>query len=115
MAAENPEVREALEELDQYLSDILPPLVVADSVKLLLRYPPDLAASAIHSWTASQFRGGAEITMSDYLYYAVRKVHLMGEFRLVPSQPFENFLETVKRHLVAYCPAEERAKFEENL
>jgi len=63
----DPEAREALEELEQYLSDILPPLVVADSVKLLLKYPPELTASAIHSWTVSQLRAGTDILVSDYL------------------------------------------------
>src|SRR6476659_5326138 len=92
----NPEVREALEELHQYLSDSLPPLVVADSIKVLLRYPPDLMASNIHAWTSSQYRGGAEIPVSDYLFHAVKKIHLMGEFKLVPQGPFETFLTELK-------------------
>ena len=44
-ATPSPEVREALEELQQYLADLLPPLVVADSVRLLLRYPAELIAT----------------------------------------------------------------------
>src|SRR6478752_271333 len=92
----NAEVREALDELHQYLSDFVPPLVVADSFQLLLRYSPELMASNIHSWTVSQYRGGTEIPVSDYLFHAVKKVHLMGEFKLVPQGPFETFLTELK-------------------
>ncbi|HYR46149.1 MAG TPA: hypothetical protein VER78_04020, partial [Thermoanaerobaculia bacterium] len=111
----DPEAREALEELEQYLSDILPPLVVADSVKVLLKYPPELTASAIHSWTVSQLRAGTDILVSDYLSYAARKVNLMGVFRLVAAEPFEVFMGALKALLLAHCPAQERAALEESL
>ena len=111
----DPEAREALEELEQYLSDILPPLVVADSVKLLLKYPPELMASVIYSWTVSQLRAGTDILVSDYLSYAARKVNLMGVFRLVPVEPFEVFMGALKALLLAHCPAQERAALEESL
>jgi hypothetical protein len=111
----NAEVREALDELHQYLSDFVPPLVVADSFQLLLRYSPELMASNIHSWTVSQYRGGTEIPVSDYLFHAVKKVHLMGEFKLVPQAPFETFLTELKEKVVAYCPEGDREFLRENL
>ena len=43
-----PEVREALEEMNQYLSDSLPPLVVKDAIEVLIRYSPSLMASRSH-------------------------------------------------------------------
>ena len=52
----DPDVREALFELQRYLSDSLAPLMVADSVNLLLDYPADLAAVEIQAWTTAQFR-----------------------------------------------------------
>ena len=109
------EVREALEELQQYLSDFLPPLVVADSIQLLLRYSPELMAQNIHSWTASQYRGSTEIPVSDYLFHAVKKIHLMGEFKLVPQAPFELYLQELKEKIVAYCPESDREFLRENL
>jgi hypothetical protein len=109
------EVREALDELQQYLSDSLPPLVVADSIKVLLRYSPDLMASNIHSWTASQYRGGAEIPISDYLFHAVKKIQLMGEFHLVPEGPFETYLEELKERVLVYCPEGDREFLRTNL
>ncbi|MEO8431455.1 MAG: DUF4388 domain-containing protein [Acidobacteriota bacterium] len=111
----NPEVQEALEELQQYLSDSLPPLVVAESIQVLLRYPPDLMASKIHAWTSSQYRGGAEIPVSDYLFHAVKKIHLMGEFHLVPKGPFEAYLLELKERVLAYCPEGDRDFLRGNL
>lgn len=109
------EVREALEELQQYLSDYVPPLVVADSIQLLLRYSPELMAQNIHSWTAAQYRGSTEIPVSDYLFHAVKKIHLMGEFKLVPQAPFEIYLQELKEKVLIYCPEGDRAFLRENL
>ncbi len=111
----NSEVREALDELQQYLSDSLPPLVVAESIQVLLRYSPDLMATSIHQWTASQYRGGTEIPISDYLFHAIKKIHLMGEFRLVPQAPFETYLEELKEAVLVYCPEGDREFLRANL
>jgi hypothetical protein len=69
----NPELQEALLELQQYLSDSLPPLVVADSIQLLIRYPPEIVLPTIRAWTAAQYRGGAgsSVPISDYLFHAL--------------------------------------------
>src|SRR6266536_2843503 len=109
------EVREAVEELLLYFSDVLPPLVVADTFKLLIKYPPNLMASNVHSWTSSQYRAGSGIKVSDYLFYAVKKVFLMGEFRLVPKQPFSEFLAELKTLVLAKCPEGEREALRNNL
>src|SRR5712692_452385 len=115
-AVPNPEIREAIEELQQYLSDTLPPLVVADSIKLLLDYPVGLVASNIHAWTAGQYhRGGADLPVSDYLFHAVKKIQLMGEFHLVPQEPFQKYLETLKVEVLNYCPEGDREFLKENL
>ncbi len=110
-----PEVREAIEELELYLSDILPPLVVADAFKVLLKYPPELTASSIQSWTGSQLRAGSPIRLSDYIFFAVKKVFLIGQFRLVPRGPFEPFLEELKKIVLEFTPEEEREMLRANL
>ena len=46
----NPELQEAILELQQYLSDSLPPLVVADSIQLLLKYPPEAVLPTLRAW-----------------------------------------------------------------
>jgi uncharacterized protein DUF4388 len=114
-AALNPEVREAIDELQMYLSDTLPPLVVADSIKLLLDYPVSLVASNIHAWTAAQYRGGADVPVSDYLFHAVKKIQLMGEFHLVPQEPFQKYLANLKIEVLNYCPEGDREFLKDNL
>ena len=81
-----PEVREALLELGQYLSDALPPMMVAGAIELLAGQPPALAAEEIRAWTAAQYQGrNAGLPISDYLFHALRKIHLLEELKLVPS------------------------------
>ncbi|MBC8647543.1 MAG: DUF4388 domain-containing protein [Thermoanaerobaculia bacterium] len=103
-----------MSELQLYLSDTLPPLIVADSIRLLLE-DPNRVATEIHAWSTSQYRSGTEIPISDYLFHAVKKIHLMGEFRLVPREPFVNFLVALKRQVVSYCPAEDRELLQVNM
>ncbi len=113
----NPELQEALVELQQYLSDSLPPLVVADSVEVLTRYPPEAIVGTLRAWTAAQYRGGAGsgVPISDYLFHALKKIHMMAEFKLVAIQPLEAYLSGLKPIVLAMCPEEDRAMLLENL
>ncbi len=105
----DPRVQEAVTELQQYLSDTVSPLVVADSVELLLNCPVEVTAAGIHEWTTSQFRGkGTAVPVSDFLFHAVRKLHLIGEFRLAPKERLDAFVEVLKTILLQYCPEEDR-------
>jgi hypothetical protein len=113
--ATSPEVREAIEELHLYLSDILPPLVVADAMKLLVQCPASLTASNVRSWTVMQHRLGSDIPISDYIFYALRKIFLVGQYRLVPEEPFDRFLEELKSLVLAFCPESEREALREKL
>ena len=113
----NPELQEALVELQQYLSDAVAPLIVVDSVQLLMRYPPDVVANAIRAWTGAQYRrgGAASVPVSDYLYHTLKKIHLMAEYRLVPQEPLEVYLAGLRPLILQLCPAEDRAMLIENL
>jgi hypothetical protein len=113
----NPELDEALVELQQYLSDAVAPLIVADSVQLLMKYPPDVVANAIRAWTGAQYRRGsaAAVPVSDYLFHTLKKIHLMSEFRLVPREPLEVYLAGLRPLILQLCPAEDRAMLIENL
>ncbi|MFN2387367.1 MAG: DUF4388 domain-containing protein [Thermoanaerobaculia bacterium] len=103
-----------MSELQLYLSDTLPPLIVADSIRLLLE-TPDRVATEIHAWSTSQYRSGNQIPISDYLFHAVKKIHLMGEFRLVPQEPFVDFLAALKHQVISFCPPEDRELLQVNL
>jgi uncharacterized protein DUF4388 len=111
---QNAELREAISELQLYFSDTLPPLVVAESVALLLKYPPVLAAQQIQAWVGSQYRSGGDIPISDYLFHAVRKIHAMGEFNLVPREELIQYLEGLKLQVLAFCPEDDRELLRES-
>ena len=113
----NPELDEALIELHQYLSDAVAPLIVADSVQLLLKYPPEVVANSIRAWTGGQYRRGAAaaVPVSDYLYHTLKKIHQMAEFNLVPREPLEIYLAGLRPLILQLCPQEDRAMLLENL
>ena len=74
---QDPEVKEALFELQRYLSDSLAPMMVSDAINLLLDYPAELVAKEIETWMTAQFRSAKRAAVSDYLYHAVEKIHAM--------------------------------------
>jgi len=113
----NAEVEEALVELQQYLSDAVAPLIVSDSILLLMRYPPEVVANAIRAWTGAQYRRGssASVPVSDYLYHTLKKIHQMAEFKLVAQEPLEQYLAALRPLILSLCPAEDRAMLIENL
>ncbi len=113
----NAELQEAILELQQYLSDALPPLVVADSIQLLLKYPAEAVIPTIRAWTAAQYRGsgGGRLPVSDYLFHALKKIHMMSEFKLVPQEPMNAYLLQLKPIVMAICPAEDREVLAQNL
>src|SRR5262245_50594982 len=112
----NRELEEAVLELQQYLSDSVPPLVVADAIQILMKYPPQAVMPTIRSWTAAQYRGqGSSVPVSDYLFHALKKIHMMGEFKLVAREPLAAYIETLKPVVLSLCPEEDREMLHENL
>jgi len=110
------EIREALFELQRYLSDQLAPLMVVDSIDLLVRYPPELTATEIQSWTAEQHTlGGAAAPTSDYFFHGIKKLHLLAEYKLIGEQTIGPFLEKVATLLLKACPEEDRLLFASNV
>lgn len=115
-SAPNPEVREALFELQQYLSDSLAPLMVQDSIKVLMQQPASLTGATINAWASSQYHGpGASVPVSDYLFHAMKKIYLMGEYELISKEPLEKFLTELARIVLGYCPGEDRELLRTNL
>ena len=103
------DIRLAIFELQRYLSDQVAPLLVAESMDLLLGCPPELVATEIRRWVAVQYRrseGAASI--SDYLFHALKKIHMLSEFDLVDREPLSRFMEHLVQLLMGACPDEER-------
>src|SRR5258706_13762861 len=103
-----PRLREAVYEIHQYLSDRVAPLMVYDSVKVLMRQQPEFLAGQIGGWSAAQVHSGAnEVPISDYLFHAAKKLHILGDFKLIPAAALAAYLESLWPHLIALCPEED--------
>ena len=110
------EVQEALQELSQYLSDTMPPMMVAGAVDLLASQPPVLVAEQIRGWTAAQYQGRtASLPVSDYLFHALKKIHLLAELRLVPMDKALRLLGGILPLLETFCPEEDRGLLRDNV
>lgn len=113
---QEPEVRQALSEMQRYLSDGLAPLMVADSIELLMSQPPGLTAAAIQAWVSSQYRGaGSQASVADYLFHAMSKIHLMSDLKLIEREALESYLGQLGPVVVELCPPAEQELLRTNL
>ncbi len=111
----DPRVSKALEELHQYLSDQIAPLMVMDSIETLAEIPPEIVGKSIFAWVGAQYRSGRPIPASDYFFHALKKIHLMREYKLLPIEKIRPFLNELKHVVLAYCPPEDREVLSKNL
>ena len=107
-------VQEALSELGQYLSDKLAPLMVADSLTVLTRVAAQRVAAEIASWATAQHAGGT-LPLTDYYFHGLRKVHIVGEYRLVPPSLFELFFQNLRAAILDSVPPSDREQLASNL
>lgn len=110
-----PELKQALYELHRYLSDQLAPMMVADSIELLLRCPAQLVAVEIEGWVARQHRAADSAPISDYLFHALKKIHMMSEFDLIDPEPVKAFVQQLGVAVVEFCPEEDREALRQNV
>jgi hypothetical protein len=113
--AESPELQEAVYELHQYLSDRIAPLMFADSMGVLLQYPAQVVASEIQKWVVQQSSVAQGIPLADFLFHAVKKVSLIGEFDLVPKDVLGKYLTELGGAVLAICPEGDRELLGQNL
>lgn len=105
-------IREALVGLQRYLSDELPPMLFAEFFDTLLSLSPAVVGEEIRAWVAGQYRGAVTRPISDYLFHAAKKIHVLRELQLVPRDQLEAFLGGLKEVLLHLCPAEDRSHLE---
>jgi hypothetical protein len=103
--ARRQEALDALTELQRYLADEVAPLMVTDSMELLVKLAPEHSAAAVKGWLEAQ---SGDTPTSDYLYHAVKKLHLFAEFQLVEPARFQRYLAGVSRCLLPLCPPAEQ-------
>ena len=105
MPASQEELQEAVYELHLYLSDQKPPLIVVDSIALLLEEAMPSVAGQIHAWI-----GGQKLTapLSDYLFHAAKRLALFADLDLIPRGVLNGYLRTLTPDLVQLAPEAER-------
>jgi hypothetical protein len=107
------ELEDAVFEFHQYLSDFKAPLMVADSVALLLQQDPEFVATQIYEWVCAQ---GPSAPAADYLFHAAKKIAMMGEFELVTAAAqLEQYLEDLGDALLKFCPEGDRDLLRQSL
>jgi tRNA A-37 threonylcarbamoyl transferase component Bud32 len=98
------ELRAAIEEIEQYLADRVPPLMVADSVAGFAEAPVGGAAAEIHGWAERQQAMQPDLPLVDLLFHALHKLSVIGEFHLVEGEKLLAFLRAVGGALADACP-----------
>jgi len=111
----DPQVQEALWDLQRYLSDEVAPMMVTDSIEILLRCPPDVAADQIHGWLTTQTTGVTAAPVSDCLFHAMKKLHLMAEFNLIEENLLDRYLSELGQLVLGFCPEQDRQMLSDNL
>ena len=109
--AEDPQLREALDELELYLADQLAPLLVAGAVEQLLARPPALTGELLARWAFEQASlRPRELAAAELLFHALRKVHQLHELGLVTDPRFLPFLRELAADMLQRCPPEQRER-----
>lgn len=109
------DIREAVQELHLYLSDRIAPLMVLDSMSILLEQPASLVASEINAWASHQQTEAPEIPLADFLYHAVKKVTMLADLDLVSKDTFAEYLPQLAFSVVPFCPEADRSVLRQNL
>jgi hypothetical protein len=112
---DNAEIRTAVSEFHQYLSDRIAPLMFIDSAELLLRYPASALALEIERWKVQQLTRAPSVPAADFLFHAVKKVAVMGELDLVPKATLGAYLTDLSQEVLQYCPEADRDMLRRNL
>ena len=104
----NARLRAALEEMQLYLSDNIPPLFFVESVKLLLESSPEIVGAAVVSWASNQVVPGAQLPTADYIFHAAKKLHILAELELLPEDVVKAWITSIRPALIDGCPPSDR-------
>jgi hypothetical protein len=108
------ELQGALFDIQRYLQDEIPPLNASDAVTTLIGQPPQVLMQEVRVWAVGQSRLQSA-SMSDLLFHALRKVHLVGALKLIDRAAADAYLASVIPLALEACPPEERELLKTNL
>ena len=109
------ELRAALGEIEQYLDDRVPPLMVCDSVAQFTHVPLEAAAAEVWAWAVKQQSLEVLHPIVDVLFHALHKLGVVGELDLVEKNGLIAFLRGVGLELAAALAPAERERLRRSL
>jgi serine/threonine protein kinase len=102
------ELRTALDEIDQYLADRVPPLMACDAVSQLTKVPLEGAAAELWAWAEKQQLMEVLHPIVDLLFHALHKLSMVGELGLVEKNGLIAYLRGVGLELATALPPGDR-------
>jgi serine/threonine protein kinase len=106
----SPELRSTLQEIDEYLADRVPPLLVSGSVAEFMTCPVEDSAAELWGWAVNQRRMQPGVSMSDLLYHALYKLSVIGDVNLIDNTALLAFLRRVAAVLLEACDPVDRSR-----
>jgi len=112
LADTSAEMRSALGEIEQYLADRVPPLMVTDSVEVFMGASVEAAAAELWGLRESLWAPQPELSSIDVLQHAFHKLSVIGELQLVDNARLLAFLRAAGALVAQACPpGAERDRF----
>jgi len=106
---EHPDIRQAAEELQRYLSDDIAPMMAVEYFEALIPHPPEITAKIIAHWIQTQHHAPKEnVQTADLIYHALKKLSMLSELELVRRETMMRAIHNVSRLLVSVCPEGQR-------
>jgi len=100
-------VEAALNDLQRYLDDSIPPAIAANALATLMAQPPAIMMQHVGNWAVEQ----SEIQstpVSMLLLLALKKVYVAGELRLLDPEAVANYLDRAMTLAIRMCPEADR-------
>jgi len=105
-----PELCEALEEVEHFLNDRLPPLMAWDSVQRLTSLQPAVSAAQLWSWAERQRTAQDAHSFVDLLFHALQRLSVMGDLDLIEKKGLVTYLRAAGTEMAAALPGGERER-----
>lgn len=100
-------VEAALNDLQRYLDDAIPPAIAANALATLMAQPPAVMMQHVGNWAVSQSEVQST-PVSMLLLMALKKVFVTGELKLLDPEAVANYLDRATTLAIRMCPEADR-------
>jgi len=100
-------VEAALNDLQRYLDDAIPPAIAANALATLMAQPPAVMMQHVGNWAVEQSEAQST-PVSMLLLMALKKVFVTGELKLLDPEAVANYLDRATTLAIRMCPEADR-------